>query len=80
MISDPVVVKTKGAPCKKKYGKQRRRCSQCKRTGHYKRRCPMLAQGDGLYSVDEEDSSSEIHVNHETFDNVSVFDLYYSKQ
>ncbi|KAJ1375511.1 Zinc finger, PMZ-type [Sesbania bispinosa] len=41
IVKDPPVVKTKGAPPKKKYGRKRRRCSKCNRPRHISS-CPEL--------------------------------------
>ncbi|KAJ1405119.1 Zinc finger, CCHC-type [Sesbania bispinosa] len=42
IVKDPPVVKTKGASPKRKYGRKRKRCSNCNRTGHILKRCPNL--------------------------------------
>ncbi|KAK7308475.1 hypothetical protein VNO77_42082 [Canavalia gladiata] len=58
LIGDPILVKTKGAPRKKnKYGK-RKRCGNCRKSGHTIRKCPRLMSQDMLKPVAEELSSS----------------------
>ncbi|KAK7315204.1 hypothetical protein VNO77_33740 [Canavalia gladiata] len=58
IIGDPILVKTKGAPRKKnKYGK-RKRCGNCRKTGHTIRKCPRFVSEDMLKPVAEELSSS----------------------
>ncbi|CAH9095465.1 unnamed protein product [Cuscuta epithymum] len=58
-IGDPTVVKTKGAPTKKKKGGKRRRCSNCNRVGHVITTCPRIAsdhngtQNDDVISLDD---------------------------
>ncbi|XP_020231066.1 protein FAR1-RELATED SEQUENCE 5 [Cajanus cajan] len=50
---DPNVVKTKGAPQKKKLTKKRK-CSNCHKCGHIKSKCPLLdCIEDNLISIDE---------------------------
>ncbi|KAK7313107.1 hypothetical protein VNO77_37524 [Canavalia gladiata] len=58
IIEDPILVKTKGVPRKKnKYGK-RKRCGNCRKTGHTIRKCPTFVFEDMLKPVAEELSSS----------------------
>ncbi|KAJ1384466.1 Zinc finger, PMZ-type [Sesbania bispinosa] len=60
IISDPNIVKTKGAPKKKKYAKKRRRhCSNCSGTGHTIRTCPKLGGSDVKGANDDEFCPSE---------------------
>ena len=49
-VGDPNLVKTKGAPSSKRFGKKKKRkCSYCHKTGHYISRCLNLngVQHDG---------------------------------
>ena len=72
VVGDPTIVKTKGVPCKKKYGQKRRQCSNCKKSGHNVRRCPeVLSQGDST-TVDEETSSSDSEIKETEFDESMV--------
>ncbi|KAJ1398793.1 Zinc finger, CCHC-type superfamily [Sesbania bispinosa] len=59
-ISDPSVVKTKGAPKKKKFSKKTsRHCSNCTGAGHIIRTCPNLGGVDVKAADDDHDSHSE---------------------
>ncbi|KAJ1436374.1 FAR1 DNA-binding domain [Sesbania bispinosa] len=66
VVGDPTVVKTKGAPRKKKGMKLKRRCSHCKRRGHNLRRCPRLVEPDHLYEVDEDEEDLDVESNDDT--------------
>ncbi|KAJ1400103.1 FAR1-related protein [Sesbania bispinosa] len=60
IITDPIIVKTKGAPKKKKCAKKRRRhCSNCSGTGHTIRTCPKLGGTDVKGAKDDELCPSE---------------------
>ncbi|VFQ65644.1 unnamed protein product [Cuscuta campestris] len=41
-VSDPTIVKTKGAPKQSKFERKRKRCSKCNYVGHTIRTCPNL--------------------------------------
>ncbi|KAJ1382616.1 Zinc finger, CCHC-type [Sesbania bispinosa] len=56
-IGDPEVVKTKGAPRKSRRMTRARRCSNCRRRGHTKNKCPGLSQRDVLGEVEDNESS-----------------------
>ncbi|KAJ1387478.1 Zinc finger, CCHC-type [Sesbania bispinosa] len=57
-VGDPYLVKTKGAPSKKKYGRKRR-CSNCSRPGHIARKCPRLLSTDDQVPMDGDSSHSD---------------------
>ncbi|KAJ1405564.1 Zinc finger, CCHC-type [Sesbania bispinosa] len=57
-VGDPYLVKTKGAPSKKKYGRKRR-CSNCSRPGHIARKCPRLLSTDNQVPMDGDSSHSD---------------------
>ena len=42
LVGDLTIVKTKGAPPERKYGRKRRECSTCKKAGHTIRKYPLL--------------------------------------
>ncbi|KAJ1441888.1 Zinc finger, CCHC-type [Sesbania bispinosa] len=58
-IGDPEVVNTKGAPRKSRRMTEGRRCSNCKRRGHTKNKCPGLSQWDVLGEAEDDESSWE---------------------
>ncbi|MED6127735.1 hypothetical protein PIB30_090924, partial [Stylosanthes scabra] len=50
-VRDPVVAKTKGAPCSRSVGGKKRKCTRCQKTGHIKTRCTegnVCAEGKGV--------------------------------
>lgn len=72
-VGDPTVVKTKGTPVKKKYGRKRRCCSNCNRTGHIIRLCPRLLNKDEPSIQNDELSTSESLGISREVDSVSCF-------
>ncbi|KAJ1424170.1 Zinc finger, CCHC-type superfamily [Sesbania bispinosa] len=69
-IGDPTVVKTKGAPKKRKFSKKRKRhCSNCSGTGHTIRTCPKVGGIDVKADSDNETSPSERSDNNKSNDN-----------
>ncbi|KAK7243968.1 hypothetical protein RIF29_38783 [Crotalaria pallida] len=56
-VYDPNVVKTKGAPAKKRYDRKSRKCSNCRNTGHTYRTCPLLLCEDDDVSINDDSSS-----------------------
>ncbi|XP_057453109.1 protein FAR1-RELATED SEQUENCE 5-like [Lotus japonicus] len=66
VIGDPAVVKTKGAPRKKKYKKTKRLCSNCRKGGHTIRTCPTLFEGNEVgesFADAEEDEDSSVEID-----------------
>ena len=59
VVQDPTIVKTKGAPSKKKHGWKKRKCSHCKKSGHTIRKCPLLFSMDDSMAADQDISSSD---------------------
>ncbi|KAJ1412636.1 Zinc finger, CCHC-type [Sesbania bispinosa] len=57
IVKDPPVVKTKGAPPKRKFGRKRRRCSNCNRTGHILNKCPKL-YGRGKQKMEDDNEAN----------------------
>ncbi|KAJ1423075.1 Zinc finger, CCHC-type [Sesbania bispinosa] len=75
LVKDPAVVKTKGAPPKRKYGRKRRKCSNCNRTGHIISKCPKL------YGRDQQKMDDDNEDNGSTpLDEVNVDDMELSDQ
>ncbi|KAJ1425077.1 Zinc finger, CCHC-type superfamily [Sesbania bispinosa] len=59
-IRDPTIVKTKGAPKRKKFATRRKKyCSNCTSTGHTIRRCPMRNGLNAMSKKDLEKLSSD---------------------
>ncbi|KAK7251686.1 hypothetical protein RIF29_35090 [Crotalaria pallida] len=52
-IGDPTVVKTKGAPKKRKDSKKRRWCSHCNNVGHTISTCPKRLSENNQYTKDD---------------------------
>ncbi|KAK7256115.1 hypothetical protein RIF29_29549 [Crotalaria pallida] len=52
-IGDPTMVKTKGAPKKRKDSKKRRRCSHCNNVGHTISTCPKRLCENDQYTKDD---------------------------
>ncbi|KAK7243963.1 hypothetical protein RIF29_38778 [Crotalaria pallida] len=52
-IGDPTMVKTKGAPKKRKDSKKRRRCSHCNNVGHTISTCPKRLSENDQYTKDD---------------------------
>ncbi|KAJ1396912.1 FAR1-related protein [Sesbania bispinosa] len=68
-IGDPTVVKTKGAPKKRKFSKKRKRhCSNFSGTGHTIRTCPKVGGIDVKADSDDETSPSERSDNNKSND------------
>ncbi|KAK7318195.1 hypothetical protein RJT34_02894 [Clitoria ternatea] len=63
-VGDPMIVKTKGAPMKKKYWSKnkKRRCSNCNKIRHSIRKCPLFLSEEGQNIVDR-DSTENDNVN-----------------
>ncbi|KAJ1404687.1 Zinc finger, CCHC-type [Sesbania bispinosa] len=59
MLREGEVVKTKGAPRKSRRMMKGRRCSNCRRRGHTKNKCPGLSQRDILGDAEDDESSWE---------------------
>ncbi|RYR14635.1 hypothetical protein Ahy_B04g071285 [Arachis hypogaea] len=59
-VKDPVVVCTKGTPSSRRQKDKKRKCTNCRKTGHTKRRCteakraPMVNTEYGGYKDEEE--------------------------
>lgn len=71
---DPNMVKTKGAPKKKKSGmKKLRRCSNCHSTKHNARTCPAHVDTNDKSMNDEHSSHSQSSEFNMTVDSVSSF-------
>ncbi|XP_058776092.1 uncharacterized protein LOC131650396 [Vicia villosa] len=61
VADDPITVKTKGAPKNKKsYMKPQKHCSHCRKLGHTRRRCPILAGID--FTTGDEGEGEDSHV------------------
>ncbi|KAJ1421159.1 Zinc finger, CCHC-type [Sesbania bispinosa] len=74
IVKDPAVVKTKGAPPKRKYGRKRRRCSNCNRTGHIISKCPKLYGRDQQKMDDVNEDEGNISLDEVNVDGMEPSD------
>ena len=58
IIGDPVMVKTKGAPPKRKKEKKERHCSKCRLFGHTRRTCRSVEDKESQFFEDDVSSPS----------------------